>query len=100
MISNPTNFNHVAHMGPGDGMQVLMDLPLVSLGDLGWGRTSQGCPHPAAFPGPPLSAEARGSPLHAEPDGSSPGGLSHGAVPPGAGPTSPLAFCQETSYQE
>lgn len=25
MISNPTNFNHVAHMGPGDGMQVLMD---------------------------------------------------------------------------
>uniref|UniRef100_A0A8C7QDX3 non-specific serine/threonine protein kinase n=1 Tax=Oncorhynchus mykiss TaxID=8022 RepID=A0A8C7QDX3_ONCMY len=29
MISNPINFNHVAHMGPGDGMQVLMDLPLV-----------------------------------------------------------------------
>ncbi|XP_051730152.1 serine/threonine-protein kinase MRCK beta isoform X7 [Ctenopharyngodon idella] len=28
LISNPTNFNHVAHMGPGDGMQVLMDLPL------------------------------------------------------------------------
>uniref|UniRef100_A0A8V5G5Y7 Serine/threonine-protein kinase MRCK beta n=1 Tax=Melopsittacus undulatus TaxID=13146 RepID=A0A8V5G5Y7_MELUD len=31
MISNPTNFNHVAHMGPGDGMQVLMDLPLNEL---------------------------------------------------------------------
>ncbi|KAM3852857.1 serine/threonine-protein kinase MRCK beta isoform 1-T1 [Vipera latastei] len=31
MISNPTNFNHVAHMGPGDGMQVLMDLPLTGL---------------------------------------------------------------------
>ncbi|TFK15915.1 Serine/threonine-protein kinase MRCK beta [Platysternon megacephalum] len=31
MISNPTNFNHVAHMGPGDGMQVLMDLPLCVL---------------------------------------------------------------------
>ncbi|XP_058234692.1 serine/threonine-protein kinase MRCK beta isoform X3 [Hemibagrus wyckioides] len=30
LISNPTNFNHVAHMGPGDGMQVLMDLPLSS----------------------------------------------------------------------
>ncbi|XP_048830024.1 serine/threonine-protein kinase MRCK beta isoform X3 [Brienomyrus brachyistius] len=30
MISKPTNFNHVAHMGPGDGMQVLMDLPLQS----------------------------------------------------------------------
>ncbi|XP_029610997.1 serine/threonine-protein kinase MRCK beta isoform X4 [Salmo trutta] len=30
MISNPINFNHVAHMGPGDGMQVLMDLPLQS----------------------------------------------------------------------
>uniref|UniRef100_A0A452SNU3 Serine/threonine-protein kinase MRCK beta n=1 Tax=Ursus americanus TaxID=9643 RepID=A0A452SNU3_URSAM len=30
MISNPTNFNHVAHMGPGDGMQVLMDLPLLA----------------------------------------------------------------------
>uniref|UniRef100_A0AAR2LZT3 non-specific serine/threonine protein kinase n=1 Tax=Pygocentrus nattereri TaxID=42514 RepID=A0AAR2LZT3_PYGNA len=31
LISNPTNFNHVAHMGPGDGMQVLMDLPLLPL---------------------------------------------------------------------
>uniref|UniRef100_A0A674B598 non-specific serine/threonine protein kinase n=1 Tax=Salmo trutta TaxID=8032 RepID=A0A674B598_SALTR len=30
LISNPINFNHVAHMGPGDGMQVLMDLPLVN----------------------------------------------------------------------
>uniref|UniRef100_A0A667ZMD7 non-specific serine/threonine protein kinase n=1 Tax=Myripristis murdjan TaxID=586833 RepID=A0A667ZMD7_9TELE len=41
MISNPTNFNHVAHMGPGDGMQVLMDLPLVT-------------PPPAPPPSPPL----------------------------------------------
>ncbi|XP_036405269.1 serine/threonine-protein kinase MRCK beta-like isoform X1 [Megalops cyprinoides] len=31
MISKPTNFNHVAHMGPGDGKQVLMDLPLSGL---------------------------------------------------------------------
>nr|XP_023665662.1 serine/threonine-protein kinase MRCK beta-like isoform X2 [Paramormyrops kingsleyae] len=31
MISNPINFNHVVHMGPGDGMQVLMDLPLTVL---------------------------------------------------------------------
>ncbi|XP_031437374.1 serine/threonine-protein kinase MRCK alpha isoform X2 [Clupea harengus] len=30
LISNPTNFNHVAHMGPGDGIQVLMDLPMVT----------------------------------------------------------------------
>uniref|UniRef100_A0A8C8GR03 non-specific serine/threonine protein kinase n=1 Tax=Oncorhynchus tshawytscha TaxID=74940 RepID=A0A8C8GR03_ONCTS len=37
MISNPINFNHVAHMGPGDGMQVLMDLPLV--------RASTTCQH-------------------------------------------------------
>lgn len=29
LISNPTNFNHVAHMGPGDGMQILKDLPMV-----------------------------------------------------------------------
>lgn len=29
LISNPMNFNHVAHMGPGDGMQILRDLPLV-----------------------------------------------------------------------
>ncbi|KAG5846891.1 hypothetical protein ANANG_G00119790 [Anguilla anguilla] len=28
MISNPTNFSHVAHVGPGDSMHVLMDLPL------------------------------------------------------------------------
>uniref|UniRef100_A0AAZ3SXQ1 non-specific serine/threonine protein kinase n=1 Tax=Oncorhynchus tshawytscha TaxID=74940 RepID=A0AAZ3SXQ1_ONCTS len=40
MISNPINFNHVAHMGPGDGMQVLMDLPLV--------RASTTCQHRGA----------------------------------------------------
>ncbi|XP_072555111.1 serine/threonine-protein kinase MRCK alpha-like isoform X5 [Paramormyrops kingsleyae] len=28
LISNPTNFNHIAHMGPGDGIQILKDLPL------------------------------------------------------------------------
>ncbi|XP_029448897.1 serine/threonine-protein kinase MRCK alpha isoform X2 [Rhinatrema bivittatum] len=27
LISNPTNFNHIAHMGPGDGIQILKDLP-------------------------------------------------------------------------
>ncbi|XP_028611039.1 serine/threonine-protein kinase MRCK alpha isoform X2 [Grammomys surdaster] len=27
-ISNPTNFNHIAHMGPGDGIQILKDLPM------------------------------------------------------------------------
>lgn len=30
LISNPTNFNHIAHMGPGDGIQILKDLPMVS----------------------------------------------------------------------
>ncbi|XP_071595975.1 serine/threonine-protein kinase MRCK alpha isoform X1 [Heliangelus exortis] len=28
LISNPTNFNHIAHMGPGDGIQILKDLPV------------------------------------------------------------------------
>ncbi|XP_063146432.1 serine/threonine-protein kinase MRCK beta isoform X1 [Candoia aspera] len=41
MISNPTNFNHVAHMGPGDGMQVLMDLPL---GGLPSSQDEKACP--------------------------------------------------------
>lgn len=31
LISLPTNFNHVSHMGPGDGLPVLKDMPLVSL---------------------------------------------------------------------
>lgn len=30
LISAPHNFNHVAHMGPGDGIQILKDLPVVS----------------------------------------------------------------------
>nr|XP_034967355.1 serine/threonine-protein kinase MRCK alpha isoform X3 [Zootoca vivipara] len=30
LISNPTNFNHIAHMGPGDGIQILKDLPMPS----------------------------------------------------------------------
>ncbi|KAL0609330.1 Serine/threonine-protein kinase MRCK alpha, partial [Plecturocebus cupreus] len=29
LISNPTNFNHIAHMGPGDGIQILKDLPMM-----------------------------------------------------------------------
>ncbi|KAF4084154.1 hypothetical protein AMELA_G00125440 [Ameiurus melas] len=29
LISNPTNFNHVVHMGPGDGIQILKDLPML-----------------------------------------------------------------------
>nr|XP_009860020.1 serine/threonine-protein kinase MRCK alpha isoform X1 [Ciona intestinalis]XP_026692048.1 serine/threonine-protein kinase MRCK alpha isoform X1 [Ciona intestinalis] len=28
LISAPHNFNHVAHMGPGDGIQILKDLPV------------------------------------------------------------------------
>ena len=30
LISLPTNFNHVSHMGPGEGIPVLKDMPLVS----------------------------------------------------------------------
>lgn len=54
MISNPTNFNHVAHMGPGDGMQVLMDLPLVSAP----GALSSSVPPPRP-PAAPGSCECR-----------------------------------------
>lgn len=39
LISNPTNFNHVAHMGPGDGIQILKDLPMV--GSPGTGRAAR-----------------------------------------------------------
>ncbi|MGH0136963.1 UNVERIFIED_CONTAM: hypothetical protein FKN15_071066 [Acipenser sinensis] len=35
LISNPTNFNHIVHMGPGDGIQILKDLPM------------PGSPHPS-----------------------------------------------------
>ncbi|XP_048579226.1 serine/threonine-protein kinase MRCK alpha isoform X3 [Nematostella vectensis] len=28
LISAPTNFNHITHMGPGDGLQILRDLPV------------------------------------------------------------------------
>ena len=30
LISAPTNFNHISHMGPGDGFQIIKDLPTVS----------------------------------------------------------------------
>ena len=29
LISAPTNFNHISHMGPGDGFQIIKDLPTV-----------------------------------------------------------------------
>ena len=31
LISAPTNFNHISHMGPGDGFQIIKDLPMVGL---------------------------------------------------------------------
>lgn len=31
LISGPSNFNHISHMGPGDGLQILRDLPVVSI---------------------------------------------------------------------
>ena len=27
LISGPSNFEHVSHMGPGDGLQILQDIP-------------------------------------------------------------------------
>lgn len=56
MISNPTNFNHVAHMGPGDGMQVLMDLPL-----------SSAPPAQEERPGPVSTGLARPPPARSKP---------------------------------
>ncbi|XP_054423721.1 serine/threonine-protein kinase MRCK beta [Pteronotus mesoamericanus] len=52
MISNPTNFNHVAHMGPGDGMQVLMDLPLSAAPPAPEDRPSPAAPSLARQPPP------------------------------------------------
>uniref|UniRef100_A0A8C6Y5I6 Serine/threonine-protein kinase MRCK alpha n=1 Tax=Naja naja TaxID=35670 RepID=A0A8C6Y5I6_NAJNA len=39
LISHPTNFNHIAHMGPGDGIQILKDLPMVSKHSLVYNKT-------------------------------------------------------------
>lgn len=64
MISAPSNFNHISHMGPGDGIQIqrLMDLPTTL-------ETAESTPPPTAamaaaitnpqrakamFPTPPL----------------------------------------------
>lgn len=30
LISNPKNFSHLVHVGPGDGKHQLKDLPIVS----------------------------------------------------------------------
>lgn len=45
LISNPTNFNHVAHMGPGDGIQILKDLPMVGTPAQGGQPEPPPCPH-------------------------------------------------------
>ena len=29
LISGPSNFSHLQHMGPGDGLQILQDIPRV-----------------------------------------------------------------------
>ncbi|XP_036847821.2 serine/threonine-protein kinase MRCK beta isoform X1 [Manis javanica] len=59
MISNPTNFNHVAHMGPGDGMQVLMDLPLSAVPPAQEDRTG---PAPAGLARQPPPRSKPGAP--------------------------------------
>lgn len=46
LISNPTNFNHVVHMGPGDGIQILKDLPMVSQACPSGGPKLGDPPHP------------------------------------------------------
>ncbi|XP_035205943.1 serine/threonine-protein kinase MRCK alpha-like [Stegodyphus dumicola] len=57
MISAPTNFNHVSHMGPGEGIQLqkLMDLPAVK-------PPSQQCQTPTQTPtsvSTPVSSDER-----------------------------------------
>ncbi|MEJ1275938.1 hypothetical protein NN561_006837 [Cricetulus griseus] len=74
MISNPTNFNHVAHMGPGDGMQVLMDLPLSAAPPAQ--EEKQG---PAPPPGPPRQPSSRSKPYISWP---SSGGAEPGVTVP------------------
>lgn len=44
LISNPTNFNHVVHMGPGDGIQILKDLPMVGAANSRKNITSHSSP--------------------------------------------------------
>lgn len=70
MISAPSNFNHISHMGPGDGIQMqrLLDLPPMDKPD-GYG-THQSVQHmPGAIPlagmsSSTSSASITGSPSH------------------------------------
>ena len=70
MISAPSNFNHISHMGPGDGIQMqrLLDLPPMDKPD-GYG-THQSVPHmPGAIPLAGMSSSTSstsitGSPSH------------------------------------
>uniref|UniRef100_A0A8C2JER0 non-specific serine/threonine protein kinase n=1 Tax=Cyprinus carpio TaxID=7962 RepID=A0A8C2JER0_CYPCA len=55
LISNPTNFNHVVHMGPGDGIQILKDLPMVGAANSRENVTSHILlPRKLLHPGSPL----------------------------------------------
>uniref|UniRef100_A0A8C1LDE5 non-specific serine/threonine protein kinase n=1 Tax=Cyprinus carpio TaxID=7962 RepID=A0A8C1LDE5_CYPCA len=55
LISNPTNFNHVVHMGPGDGIQILKDLPMVGAANSRQNVTSHILlPRKLLHPGSPL----------------------------------------------
>uniref|UniRef100_H3CWH0 Serine/threonine-protein kinase MRCK alpha n=1 Tax=Tetraodon nigroviridis TaxID=99883 RepID=H3CWH0_TETNG len=58
LISNPTNFNHVAHMGPGDGIQILKDLPMVGEESQNQGQNQNPGPHPSSLPAPPPSSSS------------------------------------------
>jgi len=70
MISAPSNFNHISHMGPGDGIQMQRLLDLPSVLDKAEYSPHTHSPHlPASLPLPAMSASSStssitGSPSH------------------------------------
>jgi hypothetical protein len=58
LISGPTNFSHVEHMGPHQGMQVLIDLPQAQMRA---GMRHTMIPTPSSVSGPSLHNSRNGS---------------------------------------
>jgi len=75
MISAPSNFNHISHMGPGDGIQIqrLMDLPTTL--ETADSVSNPIISSPLSAPGPPGSATRVKSMIQQSPGGKLPSRL-------------------------
>ena len=102
MISAPSNFNHISHMGPGDGIQIqrLMDLPTTLETADTVSNPIISSPLQAQQPNPPPGSVRVKSMIQQSPGGKLPSRLpsAHPAHPQRSISHNEVSFCFSLNY--